>query len=304
MKKLILLDHPQDSDIKFKINYFPDGQQSITLDQETIPLLYKKGEFVIVKTITSFKDLELILSCVSALNKHTNEYSLYSPYITGARSDRKFEMGGDMYLDDVILPILKSCNFKNIYALDFHCDRDVITSIKNDAYFDFDKHKNNNTVFVFPDKSAFKRYEHILNSDIMLLNSTIVKHNYIYCDKVRLDDGTIKQKFISSEYSSDINEYIVIDDLFDGGRSYVGLIERLKYVHPNAKFQIYTTHMIGSNVENLDKLLEYNVTINTTCSYMPFIDKYFNIRSLKSYKYTNINIKDVLFDKEFIKSII
>ena len=50
------------------------------------------------------------------------EISLYTPYIMGARSDRKFEEGGNNYLRDVICPVINSLNFKTVTCIDPHSD--------------------------------------------------------------------------------------------------------------------------------------------------------------------------------------
>ncbi|MEG1008342.1 MAG: hypothetical protein RSE41_04725 [Clostridia bacterium] len=303
MKKLILLDYPCESDIKIKINCFPDGQKSVTIEEESIPLLYKKGEFVIVCSIDSFDKLGLIRSCVSALNKHTKEYSLYAPYIMGARSDRKFELGGDMYLDDVILPILNQCEFKKIYALDFHCDRSNIYSIKNDKYFDFND-KDVDTVFVFPDKSAFNRYKNILHTNVCFLNGNVKLHNHAYCEKTRNNDGSITQNIVTNNDISKFKKYIIIDDLFDGGRSYIGLIEKILEENSDANIKIYTTHMIGSNKDSLIRLLCLGIELITTNSYTPFMYKYINVRTYESNMLPNVKMIDILFNKENINKIL
>ena len=114
MKTLNLVDLSK-SDIKYKINKFPDGQSQITLlsiydeyegcggssENEWINIkdfskcrsLYEE-EYTIKSRLNNFLDLELIICAVASLRElGIKEIHLYTPYIMGARSDRKFEEG-------------------------------------------------------------------------------------------------------------------------------------------------------------------------------------------------------------------
>lgn len=125
------------SDIKYKINKFPDGQQNIIIKSEiqwdegvmgiTSDLngrRFNANKVVQIKSrLNNWLDLELIVCAVASLNElGIEEIHLYTPYIMGARSDRKFEEGGNNYLKDVICPIINSLNFKTVTCIDSHSD--------------------------------------------------------------------------------------------------------------------------------------------------------------------------------------
>ena len=128
MKNLNLVDIEK-SDIKYKISKFPDGQQNIVIQPwiengfKTIDegdyLVYHEVE--IKSRLNNWLDLELITCAVASLRElGVEEIHLYVPYIMGARSDRKFEEGGNNYLKDVICPVINSLNFKTVTCIDPH----------------------------------------------------------------------------------------------------------------------------------------------------------------------------------------
>lgn len=136
MKTLNLADL-QKSDIKYKISKFPDGQQNIVIDKNSFCFsakniqswmpdginLHLKPEIQIRSRLNNWLDLELIVCTVASLRElGIEEIHLYTPYIIGARSDRKFEEGGNNYLKDIICPIINSLNFKTVTCIDPHSD--------------------------------------------------------------------------------------------------------------------------------------------------------------------------------------
>lgn len=109
--------YPDESEIKFKISQFPDGQQDLTITQ------YNDINIEILSRFNSFKDLELIICATKALRRlGIKTISLYIPYLLGARSDRQFVEGGTSYLVDVIAPIINSLGFETVTVIDVHSD--------------------------------------------------------------------------------------------------------------------------------------------------------------------------------------
>ncbi len=98
------LVNQEKSDIKYKINKFPDGQQSVDLERGTINVI---NDIRIETRLNSFSDLEILICVTKALRNITRKpISLYVPYFLGSRSDRKFIEGGVNYLKEVICPIV------------------------------------------------------------------------------------------------------------------------------------------------------------------------------------------------------
>ncbi len=60
--KTLNLAYPEKSSIKFKVNRFPDGQQSVTIETDMAHLAAKhSGHVKIYSRLNTFRDLELII---------------------------------------------------------------------------------------------------------------------------------------------------------------------------------------------------------------------------------------------------
>lgn len=135
MKTLNLVDLNK-SEIKYKISKFPDGQQNIIILGAMMleemgditpykwfgPYIDKIGNKVQIQSrLNNWLDLELIVCTVASLKElGVQEIHLYTPYFMGARSDRKFEEGGNNYLKDVICPAINALDCKTVTCIDPH----------------------------------------------------------------------------------------------------------------------------------------------------------------------------------------
>lgn len=129
--KTLNLVYPEKSDIRYKIQSYPDGQQNNVINKEDcyeskyghLCMTHEDCKVTIKSRLNNWKDLELIVCTVASLREiGVEEIHLYTPYVMGARSDRKFEEGGNNYLKDVICPIINSLNFKSVTCIDPHSD--------------------------------------------------------------------------------------------------------------------------------------------------------------------------------------
>ena len=118
--KTLNLVYPDKSDIQYEIQRFPDGQQNIIIEDYNARGIWP----VIIKSrLNNFKDLELIICSVASLRElGIKTIHLYVPYIMGARSDRKFQEGGNNYIKNVLAPIINSLNFESVTCIDPHSD--------------------------------------------------------------------------------------------------------------------------------------------------------------------------------------
>lgn len=237
------------SDIKYKISKFPDGQQ--TVDLLEAPYI---GETVqLISRLNSFKDLELIICATQAIRNFdpNKEISLKVPYFVGARSDRKFVEGGVNYLKQVICPIINSMNYKSVIVLDPHSD--VLEACLNN----FDKTNNFGLVkfaltnidnrdgardricLVSPDAGAYKK--------IFDVAKEFKIENIITANKVRdMKTGNILRTEIPVLDQHNDLTYVIIDDICDGGRTFVELAKVIKEGRPTAKVYLVVTHGIFS----------------------------------------------------------
>jgi len=286
---ILNLAYPEKSDIKFTVSKFPDGQQSITLGTVYVQL----HEPVVIKSrLNSFQDLELIV-CANQAIKNINStipVELYVPYFLGARSDRQFEYGGVNYLKQVICPIINSQNFNLVTMIDPHSDvleacinnfekksntdlvrfalEDLTINLWRKTTDDMSlefwlKHvwsKNQDIVLVSPDAGAFKKI------------FDVAKHfridNVVTASKVRnLKTGEIlKTEVPNLPISTTENEfrYVIVDDICDGGRTFIELAKAIKEQRLNAEIYLVVSHGIFS--AGFDLLAQYFDNIFTTNS--------------------------------------
>jgi ribose-phosphate pyrophosphokinase len=147
--KTLNLVYPEKSDLKYRIDKFPDGQKNIVItsaidlnnnayfwatpgdessgfgsNRSRRFLIKTEPISVIIKSrFNSMEDLGLIKCAVACLRKlGIEEISLYIPYLLGARSDRQFEIGGNSFLVDVISPDINALKLKAVVVTDVHSD--------------------------------------------------------------------------------------------------------------------------------------------------------------------------------------
>lgn len=282
MRKLNLA-YPENTDIRFKVSQFPDGQQ--TIDIET-PVNFLQGEDVRIDArIETFRDLEVIIAANQALREMAvSTVSLYVPYFMGARSDRKFREGGVNYLKHVICPVINSQKFNSVVVLDPHSDvleacLDNYDKVNN---FGLVKHSledidnrngaNNRIVLVSPDGGALKKIydvaEHFKIPNIV----TAMKHRDIQTGKITHTEVPVL------EHHNDY-KYVIVDDICDGGRTFIELAKTIHLQRPTADIYLIVTHGIFS--AGLDELDKYFTKIYTTNSVKDIKDgefvKQFNV---------------------------
>lgn len=270
MLHLNLVDQEK-SDIKYKISKFPDGQQTIVLVLGTINVI----EDIRIETrLNSFSDLEILICATKALRNITRKpISLYVPYFLGSRSDRKFVDGGVNYLNQVICPIINSLDFVSVVVLDPHSDvlEACLHNFIKIPNFDLVKYAltqidnkdgaQNRVCLVSPDAGAYKKIFDVAQK----FNIT----NIATGTKVRdLKTGQILHTEVPNLPIS-LNEeelkYMIVDDICDGGRTFIELAKAIQNQRPNAKIYLVVTHGIFS--AGFDELSKWFEGIYTTDSY-------------------------------------
>jgi ribose-phosphate pyrophosphokinase len=272
------LVNPEKSQIKYNVSKFPDGQQTVDLTDFNDLLRYEDA-VKISSRLNTFQDLELIICAVAAIRniKPNREIALYVPYFMGARSDRKFMDGGVNYLKQVICPIINSLKLDSILVLDPHSD---VLEACLDNYDKVDNHTvvkyalsdidNKNDAqericLVSPDAGAYKK--------IFDVAKKFSINNVVTANKVR-DLKT--SKILSTEVPNlpgsvgDDLQYVIIDDICDGGRTFIELAKAIKTQRADAKVYLIVTHGIFS--AGFKELSQYFERIYTTNSYREVVD--------------------------------
>lgn len=259
------LAYPEKSDIAFKVNQFPDGQQSLDIiDVDKI----NSSTVKIYTRIRSFRDLELII-CANRILRNNGVHAvvLYVPFFLGARSDRKFKQGGVNYIKEVIAPIINSQNFDAVLTLDPHSD--VLEACLNN----FEKISNSivvksalqdinkeDVILISPDGGALKKIYDIAEEFDIPNVITASKHRDIKTGKITSTEVPLSD----TRYYKD-SKFVIVDDICDGGRTFVELAKAIKVKVPDAKIYLVVTHGIFSS--GFSELNEQFEKVFTTNSY-------------------------------------
>ena len=268
--KTLNLAYPEQSDIKFHISKFPDGQQ--TIDINDVEHLNSEN-IKIYSRIRSFRDLEIIIGANQILRTAAvASVSLYVPYFLGARSDRRFKKGGINYLKNVIAPIINSQNFNEVRIMDPHSDvleacinnfvKSTNYSVTKMALDDIGvsevKQSVDNICLVSPDAGAYKK--------VFDVAKWFGINDIITASKVRdVATGKILRTEVPSiKNHTDSMKYVIVDDICDGGRTFIELAKVIKEQNPIAKIYLVVTHGIFS--AGFGELNNYFERIYTTNS--------------------------------------
>jgi len=267
--RTINLANQEKTDIQYKISKFPDGQQSI--DIETPRMFLQGADVKMVARIRTFRDLELIIAANQALHGlSVSTVSLYVPYFMGARSDRKFREGGVNYLKHVICPVINSQKFNTVTVLDPHSDvleacldnYDKVsnfTVVKNSlADIDNRNGAQDRIVLVSPDGGALKKIYDVAEEFKIPNIITAMKHRDIQTGKITHTEVPDLKGF------NDDHKFVIVDDICDGGRTFIELAKAIQNQKPTADIYLIVTHGIfSSGLVELDKYFTKIYTTNS-----------------------------------------
>lgn len=282
------------SDIKYKISQFPDRQQNIVIKDNYIENLYNYS-IKIISRLNNWFDLELIVCTVACLKElNVEKIHLYTPYFVGARSDRKFEDGGNWYLKQVICPVINSLNLASITVLDPHSwvlgnllnnfkyidNENLVThfaipeiikemklpAITDDKYhvtpkgLHYDKRGFDNLILISPDAGASHKVEKIAKA----LGYT---KDIITCNKERDTQGNLTKTVVplNTKLHAD-KDFIIVDDICDGGRTFTNIADNIKQ-NGYIKNKIYLVITHGIFSAGFEELTKYFDSIYCTNSY-------------------------------------
>ena len=273
--KILNLVYPDKSDIKYNKIQFPDGQQNIVLDMKI-----KTDKAVIKTRLNDFKDVELLICATQALynTNSVKEIALYCPYFLGSRSDRKFEYGSVNYLKDVICPIINNLKFFEVSVLDPHSDvlEACIKGFRKESNLELVKFglnniynlrcgetgylKQNSFILVSPDAGASKKI-------YKLAEQIGYTGDIITCSKDRDNEGKLTKTVVPVYDTGPLimKDYIIIDDICDGGATFINIAKELKKLYNCNHIYLIVTHSIFS--KGFGELSQYFDGIYCTNSY-------------------------------------
>lgn len=259
--------------IGYEIISFPDGEKHLKINK-----LNRKDSVEIVCRICNSDDLFLLMQLSEILNRQcVTVEQITIPYLMTMRCDRLFSFE-EAYSLRIVADIINSFKAQTVVLIEPHSDKSILLINSSfPKYLSLDFAPNNkNMIFCFPDKGAYARYSHKLYS----------KFKPIICSKVRNEfDGSLLEFTI--EDKGDYKEGMsicVIDDLCDGGGTFIGIGNLLKEELDPENLILNVTHAIQQ--KGLEKVADVYDEVNITNSYKDWQDEEelpININVLKYY---------------------
>ena len=230
-------------DCEVKSFVFSGGQVSISLPDK----LDYKNPVQITAHIKSSEDIIRLLMVNDAIKRHSTDIkvSLVMPYIPYARQDRVCNQGEALGIK-VFCDLINSCNFESVVVYDPHSDvapalLDNVIVVDIKALVSYNKFKweddYKSAVIVAPDAGS--------NKKVASVCKLLGKDSFIRADKVReLSTGNITDTVI---YANDLKgqNCLIIDDICDGGRTFIELGKKLKEKGAE-RVGLFVTHGIFS----------------------------------------------------------
>jgi ribose-phosphate pyrophosphokinase len=225
---------------KFK---FSGGETHIKLDNETDYTKYDR--IVISNRFVDGDDIMEVLIAKDALQrKGIKNFDLIIPYIPYARQDRVCTEGESFTLK-IFTDLINSANFDKVIVLDAHSDVapaliNNCVNISNSEYVKqaYYEQTDGEVILISPDSGSNKKCN-------KLFEQTKVFSKLVKCDKIRnVHNGDITGFEV---FATDLNgrTCMIVDDICDGGRTFIGIAEELKKKNAGDIY-LFVTHGIFS----------------------------------------------------------
>lgn len=270
MKK-IDLTNLENSEVKYRIDRFPDGEVQFVLTEE----LNRKEAYTVECHITNAEELFILLQVGDILDRQGVVWNLYIYYLMGMRMDRVMSFERPFTLH-IIAKQISQMGYDQCFVYTAHSER-TMREIRNCKSIECNPYQfvmgiDKDIDIVFPDKGAVERYGADADDEV-------------YFEKERdIETGRIKSfKLVNEDEITKGKHFLFFDDLCDAGGTFLGELKILKEKYPDAKFDIRVAHIV--NVVGLDNLCKNFDTVYTTESY-----RYWS-EVAKEKGYTNLIIK-------------
>ncbi len=273
---------PYGKGIEYKKFEFPSGcEPHIKLDALGI----RDDSYLITVRISSMNDAMLLLLATDALRRcGVNKISVFMPYLPFARQDRVMVSGEPLSLK-VFANILNAQNYERVIVYDVHSEISLAlinnsASVSNHSFV-FDVLKDNKDYLIIsPDAGAYKK----IFSLCKYINYT---DEIVLCNKIRdVATGNIKSISVSNQNMHGKDVYIV-DDICDGGATFIHLAEELKECGAG-NICLIVSHGIFS--KGLSPLLKNISHIYCTNSFSDYTKMQTEVDSANSTHFTQIKL--------------
>ena len=247
-----------DNNIEFESFIFKGGEPHIKIHSD----LSQIDEVTITSQLKSFNDFGLMLLAIDALQRMAVEkINLFIPYFPAARQDRVM-MPGEPLSVKVYADIINHSGINKVTVFDAHSEVTPAvlkhcTVIPNHKYIkEVLQQIGSDALLISPDGGALKK--------IYKVSEFIGGKEVVECSKSR-DVKTGKLKGFKV-YADDLNgkDCLIVDDICDGGGTFIGLAEELKNRNVG---DLYLAVSHGIFSKGFDHLAEHYTKIFTTDSF-------------------------------------
>ena len=215
--------------VGYEVISFPDGEKHLKINK-----LDRKDTVEIICRITNSDDIFLLMQLSDILNRQCIVVEKITiKYLMTMRCDRLFSFEQPFSLK-IVADVINSFNAKKVVIIEPHSNT-CLDLIKNsEAWYTSKGLLEYPTTVCFPDKGAFTRYA-----------TNMIMRPHIVCSKVRdVETGKITSFSIDKVYKyKQDSEIIVVDDLCDGGGTFIGIAHKLLELNPK-KLILAVTHAV------------------------------------------------------------
>ena len=250
---------------------FPDGQPHVELSH--VP----NGETVYIRVaIRTPNELMDLLLVNNVLVARSNRVSVRITYLMGARMDRPINMFQPNTFK-VVCEQLMAARFPSIDVIDVHNVRALHEYLPHARNIlpDFQistmlrGYKTTDTLLIYPDAGAVTR-------------ASIIKHGFhtVQCVKTRdPNNGKLSNFAVDKDTAWNIRgkRCIIIDDICDGGATFIGLSKLLREEHGAKSVDLFVTHGIFSKGFPLDGIDHVFTTNSYTDEYPELTSEYLTV---------------------------
>lgn len=232
-------------EIEFKSLTFSGGEPHIKI----LSQIEAGSEVSITHRIRSFNDLGLICIATDALKRlDLIPETLFIPYFPAARQDRVM-VPGEALSVKVYAEIINKLSFKRVFVFDPHSEvtpavLNHCEAISNHSFVsEVVKQIGENVVLVSPDGGALKK--------IYKVSEALGGFQVVECSKSR-DVKTGKLSGFKV-YEDDLQgqDCLIVDDICDGGGTFIGLAQELKNKNAGRLFLCVSHGIFSKGFENL-----------------------------------------------------
>jgi len=208
------------------------------------------NEILITTRIRSFNDLGFVLVANDALKRMgVDKISLLLPYFPAARQDRVM-VSGEALTVKVYADIINAAQFEQVIILDPHSEvtpalLNKVTVISNHQFVQKALANETDYLLIAPDGGALKK--------VYKLAQYLDGQAVVECSKMR----AVKTGQLSGfkVFADDLAEKtcVLVDDICDGGGTFLGLAEALKVKNAGKLILVVTHGIFSKGVAELAK---------------------------------------------------